>query len=127
MIDKAKLIRIEADMNAAIRQVAEKHGLRFDRVDLRRSREGSFCRLMKLDFYETDSVVGKAAALMGYAAGGETLEAKMKQYGIKKTRNKKGDVLTAFNPRSPKYCFSYRSAGGTDWKITPMQAAKRFA
>ena len=110
-----------ADLQTAINEVNAKYGISDMTMDVRRARDGSFLRIMKVDGFERVSPLGQAAKMFA-----PTLSKALDEYGIGSTRNAKGDVLTGFNPRSPKYCFTYRSAGGTDWKITPEMARKRF-
>jgi hypothetical protein len=122
MFDKTTTNAFAADLQKAFNEVAAKHGVTAPKLDLRRARDGSFARLMKVDIQAAGTKVTSLKVDSQFMG----LEAAMKRFGITSTKNAKGDVLDAFNPRSPKFCFSYTSARGTQWKCTAEQAKKRF-
>lgn len=122
MFDKTATASFAADLQKAFNEVAAKHGVTAPKLDLRRARDGSFARLMKLDIQAAGSKVTSLKVESQFMS----LEAAMKRFGITNKKNAKGDTLDAFNPRSPVYCFTYTSARGTSWKATAEQAKKRF-
>lgn len=135
MFTKETTRQIQNEIQAALEAIGKKHGFNVlsDEIDFRRTRSGDRGRLMAMDFYPA----GKEPAPAFNASTVDLTEAKagtpqfklnaaMKRFGIERTANNKGDTLTSYNPNCPKYCFSYRSVRGTDWKCTPEQAKKRF-
>lgn len=122
MFDRNKTVQIANEIEAALKEIAKKHGFSAPMIDLRRSRDGSFARLYKMDLYAPATLGGQAAAV----PASNDLASAMKVHGITKSSNAKGDRLTGYSPRSPKFSFVYTSARGTAWKCTPAQAKKRF-
>lgn len=137
--DRANTAQFTAELNAAIKAVADRHGLNVPALDVRRSRDGNFVRIMKMDVYaagknafspyeNTFKALGMNDQEIAKASGtfGTDLDSMMARYGIRAKTNKKGDTLTGYNPRAPKYPFNYTSPNGTPWRITVEQAKKRF-
>jgi len=122
MFDKTTTSAFAADLQKAFDEIAAKHGVTAPKVDLRRARDGSFARLMKIDI----QAAGTKVTSLKVDSQFMSLDAAMKRFGITSKKNAKGDTLDAFNPKSPKYCFTYTSVRGTSWKCTPEQAKKRF-
>lgn len=123
----------------AVQAIAQKHGVKVPTLDVRRSRDGSFVRIMKVDIYaagknafspyeQTFKALGMNDADIARSAAGfsNDLDTMMARYGIASKTNRKGDTLTGFNPRALKYPFNYTSPNGTQWRITVEQAKKRF-
>lgn len=126
MFTSAKTREIAKEIEAALKAIGAKHGFEVPAVDLRRARGDGFARLMKADFYPK-STQKTATSSVKPASNDFKINMGMKAYGIEKTANNKGDTLVGYNSNCPKYCFTYRSARGTMWKITPDQAKRRFA
>lgn len=134
--DRAATAQFTAELNAAFKAIAEKHGISAPALDVRRSRDGTFVRIMKVDVYasgknaftpyeNTFKALGLNAEDISKASSTD-LDSMMARYGIRAKTNRKGDVLTGFNPRAPKYPFNYTSPNGNPWRITVEQAKKRF-
>ena len=122
--------QIQADLQKAYAEIATKYGLVAPAADVRRERNGSFARAMKVDFRNAADAVPVMKMPQGFIPEGvkdPLLARAMAKHGITTTKNSKGDTLTAFYPNSPKFCFGYTSGRGTNWKCSADQARKRFA
>ncbi len=128
IITKQVLTNYTADLQKAIDEVNAKYGIAMEPLDIRRDREGSFLRIMKVDGHAvtTPKAVVSVEVPVTATSVDPRLQAQMDVWGIAAARNAKGDKLIKFNPNSPKYCFTYESAGGARWKCTAEQAKKRF-
>jgi hypothetical protein len=84
---------------------------------------------MKTDMMKEDARVPSTKLPQGVISEGTKnplLARAMAEHGIRTTVNAKGDRLTSFFPKSPKFCFGYTSARGAEWKCSAEQAAHRF-
>jgi hypothetical protein len=132
MLDRSLAHKVNAELTAAVNAVLIANGLRFKSdsgIDVRRARDGSFGRIMKFDIEPGNRIVSEftiSAATPNFRRN-TTLASAMKQVGITKTANSKGDTLTGFYPNRPKYPFVYTSIRGARWKASIEQAQKRFA
>lgn len=127
-IDRSKLSKIEADIVAALSQVAANHGLISPVIDLRRANTGTFCRLMRLDFVVANPATTEPAPFIKSSTGvvSTQLAAAMKRLGITKTTNSKGETLVDFKSSRPKYPFTFTGPRGGRWKDSEARIAARF-
>ena len=116
--NRNNLNEIRKDLEAALAQVATKHGIQLS-VGTIRFGEESFSAKISGDVLKQRSTISNSS-------GDSLLDSMMRLDRIASTTNAKGDRLTKFNPSSPKYAYSYTSARGTSWKITAEQARQRF-
>lgn len=128
-IDRNKLSKIEAEIVAALSEVSAKYGLVLPAVDLRRARNGTFCRLMKMDFVVSSNVAAPPALIpsTGTNAPQPALVAAMKRLGITKTINAKGEQLIAYKPSRRVYPFTTQGPRGGRWKATEAAVLRMFA
>lgn len=117
----------------AYNEVSALLGLEIVRPDIRRYRGDEGIRFMAQDMKPKDHgnfmltpVSETAASNIPAVELPAALARGMAMYGIRICKNAKGDQLVDFHPTRPKYPFTYQSAGGTRWKITPEQARARF-
>lgn len=132
-MDRNKARLIAAEIRAALAVIAEKHGLEAPQVDLRPARDGSFCRLMKLDMMEKSSFVSRevvppvgastAATITGAAPA---LARALQAIGVARLTNSKGDEILEYKPSRPKYPFTYRGCKGGLWRASAADIQKRF-
>jgi hypothetical protein len=122
MIDRNTQMKIQLEVSQALRAIAEKYGLETPVVDLRRSTSGSFVRLMKLDMEVKSNTPAVKAAL-----GDSSLERALKQIGVSKIVNSKGERIVDFKPSRPKYPFVFVGPKGGRWKASAADIKARFA
>lgn len=125
MINRTINDQIARDITEALAAVAEKHGLATPSVDLRFARDGSFCRLMKMDLYVATQVPSTPTV----AATGDIpidVQSGMAIYKIKSNVNIKGEKLVAYKPNRYKYPFVMEGPRGGRWKLSSVEAQRKF-
>ena len=129
-VTRDTLAKMQNDIRLALSEVAKKYGLEAPIVDLRRNTTGSMVRLMKLDM-NVATELSKAMAAESAAAFGSTVDVKLaavlKEMGITKLTNRKGETITAYKPNRYKYPFVFRGPKGGLWKASESEILARFA
>lgn len=124
--------KLQSEMQAAVNEVLVRNGVMIKDhapLDLRRSRDNTFGRVMKFDLIPSAGQV----PLMNLKSAkpklnkNASLDTAMKAFGVKNKTNAKGDTLVSFHRNRPKYPFVYVSIRGARWKASADMAKRRFA
>jgi hypothetical protein len=123
--DNLKILR--RDLNAALAEVALKHGITLELGTMRFSSDSVSCRLTAGTLLSTGTdskIVGQTNTTP--APMTTALKQGMAIHGIANTTNSKGDQLLDFKPSAPKYCFIYCGPKGGRWRATAEQMRLKF-
>ena len=125
--DRVTLLKVQSEIDQALRAIAEKYGSEIEGfVDVRRSTDGNFIRIMKTDI-RVKSVAVPAMVLKTAQIGGDSaLERALKRIGVTKMTNAKGERIVDYKPNRPKYPFVFEGARGGRWKASEQDIKIRF-
>lgn len=124
--DHANMTAIAAELKSMVRVISEKYGID---VHLGTGRYEAH----QFTFKTTGKIRPRSITGVNVQnvtteqnAADRVLQNQMRIYNVANMTNAKGDRLIAFNSSSPKYRFTYISAGGKRYKTTVEGAQQRF-
>lgn len=123
--ERSNLKTINAEMRAALKAVADKHGLDIDLGTLR-FRDTSFTVKITGNVVDTESTSAADSEPAPTRSIAIDLKNAMTVYKIRAEVNAKGDRLISYHPNRPKYPFVFESIRGARWKASVEQAQDRF-